>query len=300
MDFAEARPVNQAGLTTPPIRKGETPAVYEAIVRVMRDLSSKGISKEEVNQQQGYNFRSIDAVYNALSARLATHALCIIPRVTERTVVEHQSKSGGTLCYVVVKVDFDLVCAIDGSIHTASFFGEAMDSGDKATNKAMSAAYKYMAMEVFCIPTEGMDDADASSPEPARSAAPKPTHKPSSPPPKAQSPNPGSQSGSTPTTTGAYMALSTPRTGISKKAGPRWENMSWPARVHSLGAAARLTTRESIWTWAIDRVGHPLDWTDPKTGEVRTSLNALTDEEGQRLCHELRELAAMIRTEERR
>jgi hypothetical protein len=35
-----------------------------------------------------------------------------------------------------------------------------MDSGDKATNKAMSAAFKYACMEVFCIPTEGNPDAD--------------------------------------------------------------------------------------------------------------------------------------------
>lgn len=36
-----------------------------------------------------------------------------------------------------------------------------MDSADKATNKAMSAAYKYAAMQAFCIPTEGDNDADA-------------------------------------------------------------------------------------------------------------------------------------------
>jgi hypothetical protein len=53
-----------------------------------------------------------------------------------------------------------LVSAEDGSKHTARTFGEAMDSGDKATNKAMSAAYKYMAFQTFAIPTEGDNDAD--------------------------------------------------------------------------------------------------------------------------------------------
>ncbi|MGL9724902.1 ERF family protein, partial [Sodalis sp. (in: enterobacteria)] len=39
---------------------------------------------------------------------------------------------------------------------------EAMDSGDKATNKAMSIAYKYAAFQAFCIPTEETAiDADA-------------------------------------------------------------------------------------------------------------------------------------------
>jgi hypothetical protein len=39
-------------------------------------------------------------------------------------------------------------------------FGEAMDSGDKATNKAMSAAYKYACFQAFSIPTESRDDED--------------------------------------------------------------------------------------------------------------------------------------------
>ena len=36
-----------------------------------------------------------------------------------------------------------------------------MDSGDKATNKAMSIAFKYACFQVFCIPTEEMADPDA-------------------------------------------------------------------------------------------------------------------------------------------
>jgi hypothetical protein len=38
-----------------------------------------------------------------------------------------------------------------------------MDSADKATNKAMSAAYKYACLQTFCIPTEGDNDADATT-----------------------------------------------------------------------------------------------------------------------------------------
>jgi hypothetical protein len=64
------------------------------------------------------------------------------------------------LFYITVEAEFDLVSAEDGSKHTARTFGEAMDSGDKGTNKAMSAAYKYMAFQTFAIPTEGDNDAD--------------------------------------------------------------------------------------------------------------------------------------------
>ena len=42
-----------------------------------------------------------------------------------------------------------------------------MDSGDKATNKAMSIAFKYACFQVFCIPTEEMKDPDSDTPDPS-------------------------------------------------------------------------------------------------------------------------------------
>jgi hypothetical protein len=139
--------------------------VYKAISEVTGKLAKTGISKTRKNQQQGYSFRGIDDVYNALSSEIAAASLCLLPRVTSREVTERTTKSGSALFYVVVGVDFDIVSAVDGSRHTVHVIGEAMDSADKATNKAMSAAYKYMAMQVFCIPTEGDNDADGTTPE---------------------------------------------------------------------------------------------------------------------------------------
>lgn len=151
--------------------------VYKAIAAVQSELAQIGISKSSQNKQQGFMFRGIDAVYNALAPLLAKHNLCILPRCTERDYVERTTKAGGVLFYITVKSDFDFVSAIDGSKHTVTTYGEAMDSGDKATNKAMSAAYKYAAFQTFCIPTEGDNDADAtthelvgSGPEPGGSA----------------------------------------------------------------------------------------------------------------------------------
>jgi hypothetical protein len=148
------------------------PKVYGAIAKVMADIGKGGISKGRENKQQGYNFRGIDDVYNALSGHLSAAGLCILPRVMKREVTERTTKNGGALFYVVLDVEFDLVCAEDGSRHTVSTVGEAMDSGDKATNKAMSAAYKYACMEVFCIPTEGDNDADSTTHEVAAAPVP--------------------------------------------------------------------------------------------------------------------------------
>ena len=152
-----------------------TAKVYHAIAAVMAEIGTSGISKDRRNQQQGYNFRGIDEVYNALSPILSKHKLCILPRILARSVTERTTQKGGVLFYVTVEAEFDLVCAEDGSTHTVRTFGEAMDSADKATNKAMSAAYKYAAMQAFCIPTEGDNDADAHTHEIAPNAAPAPS-----------------------------------------------------------------------------------------------------------------------------
>ena len=147
----------------------ETPKltnVYAKIAAVQSELAKVGISKSRRNQQgSGYNFRGIDEVYNAISPIMADQGLCILPRILGRTLTERSAKSGGTLFYVVVEAEFDFVSADDGSTHTVRTFGEAMDSGDKATNKAMSAAYKYAALMTFAIPTEGDNDADATTHE---------------------------------------------------------------------------------------------------------------------------------------
>lgn len=148
--------------------------VYQAINKVQQALSKIGITKANRNQQQGYNFRGIDDVYNVISPLLAEHGLCILPRVLSRHCDERVNAKGTTLFYVTVEAEFDFVSAEDGSTHTVKTFGEAMDSGDKATNKAMSAAYKYAAFQAFAIPTEGDNDADAQTHQVAPQQKPRP------------------------------------------------------------------------------------------------------------------------------
>ena len=147
-------------------------SVYKSINAVQSDLAKIGIAKDSVNSFDKYNFRGIDAVYNVLSPLLAKHGLCILPRMVSRTCEERASQKGGALFYVTVEAEFDFVCAEDGSKHTVKTYGEAMDRGDKATNKAMSAAYKYACFQAFAIPTEGDNDADAHTHEVAAQIKP--------------------------------------------------------------------------------------------------------------------------------
>ena len=139
--------------------------VYQAINLITAEMSKEGISKDHRNAQQNYSFRGIDDVYGALAPKLAAHGLCILPRVQSRETVERQTLKGGTLFYTTLLVEFDFVSSVDGTKHTVCTVGEAMDSADKSSNKAMSAAFKYAAFQSFCIPTEGDNDADATTHE---------------------------------------------------------------------------------------------------------------------------------------
>lgn len=147
--------------------------VYQAIAEVQGELAKVGIAKNRRNTQgSGYNFRGIDDVYAALAPLLASHGLVVIPRMTERDTVERTTKSGGAIFYTTVKAEFDFVSVEDGSTHTACTYGEAMDTSDKSTNKAMSAAYKYAAFLTFAIPTEGDNDAESATHEVASEIPP--------------------------------------------------------------------------------------------------------------------------------
>jgi hypothetical protein len=142
--------------------------VYEAISLVTERLAKEGISKDrkaDTGNGGKYNFRGIDDVYNALAPFLAEAGLNVLPHCLSREVVERHSAKGTALFYVTVCVRFDFVSKWDGSKHEVCMYGEAMDTSDKATNKAMSAAYKYACMQAFCIPTEGDNDTENASHE---------------------------------------------------------------------------------------------------------------------------------------
>jgi hypothetical protein len=146
----------------------KTESVYAKIAKVQAELAKIGIGKTRKNQTSGqnYNFRGIDEVYNTLAPLMAQHGLCILPRIVEHTLSERgKTRNGNAIFSAVVTAEFDFVSADDGSVHVVRTMGEAMDSSDKATNKAMSAAYKYAALMTFAIPTEGDNDADAHTHE---------------------------------------------------------------------------------------------------------------------------------------
>lgn len=137
--------------------------IYESMNAVMVDCGFVG--KDSKNQQQGYKFRGIDAVMNALNPALRKNKVFVVPTVLSQEREERTTAKGGLLIYSIVTCKYTFY-AEDGSSVEAVVIGEGMDSGDKATNKAMSAAFKYACFQAFCIPTEEMRDSEDDSPEP--------------------------------------------------------------------------------------------------------------------------------------
>ncbi len=139
------------------------PCVYGAINAITAELAETGIPKTHFNEVDGFPYRSIDDVLNRLAPLLAKHRLCVLPNVIERQATERLGDNFQLLVSVALRVSFALVSVDDGSRHLVEAFGEALDSGDKATSKATSAAYKTAMLQTFCIPVGEGDDPDSRS-----------------------------------------------------------------------------------------------------------------------------------------
>ena len=135
--------------------------IYESIAKIIEEIPA--IGKNKTNEQQRFKYRGIDDVMNAMQPLFAKNKVFIVPEVLEQTREERQTQKGGTLIYSICKIQYTFY-AEDGSHVSAITIGEGMDSGDKATNKAMAIAMKYALFQVFCIPTDEMKDPDSETP----------------------------------------------------------------------------------------------------------------------------------------
>ena len=137
----------------------KSPAIYPALIKANKAIGA--IAKNNANQQQHFMFRGVDDVYNELHPILAECGIVIIPEVVNYEVSERQARNG-VLLYTRATILHHFT-AEDGSHVTTKVVGEAMDSGDKGMNKAMSIALKYALFQLFTIPTKEDKDPDATS-----------------------------------------------------------------------------------------------------------------------------------------
>lgn len=205
----------------------QKPLIFERISAVMNEVGAIGKTRKNT-QGSGYYFRGIDDVYNALQAPLTKHKVFFAPTVLDKTREERQSKSGGSLLYTILTVKYTFFTE-DGSNFEVTTVGEAMDSGDKSSNKAMSAALKYALFQVFCIPTDEDNDTENTTHTVAPRAASQTLsdRRPIGPPPgaapRATQPAPTRQAPAGRPTTGPTA----PRTASpSKKSEPPQQNFA--------------------------------------------------------------------------
>ena len=138
--------------------------IYEAIADIMKEGYS--ISKNKYNNQQKFAYRGIDDVMNVFQPLMAERGIFIVPEVIEQRREERLSSKNNNLIYSVLKMKYTFY-ASDGTSISATVIGEGMDSGDKASNKAMAVAMKYAMFQVFCIPTEEMGNCDPDGTSPS-------------------------------------------------------------------------------------------------------------------------------------
>jgi hypothetical protein len=151
-----------AGKTKLPAKAGETKntkgnkmaTANEIVLQVMQDVQAVG--KKDRNQSQGFNFRGIDAVVNAVGPALRKAGGFIVPQVQDYEKTTIPAKNGGQLQVVRLTVEYS-VYGTDGQPIQGVVVAEAFDSGDKATAKAMSVAYRTFLLQLLCLPTDEPD-----------------------------------------------------------------------------------------------------------------------------------------------
>lgn len=131
--------------------------IYQALNAVMTDIRGVGKNEENKAPGAGYKFRGIDAVTNAVGPALREHGVIIAPKVLDSkygtvTVGHKQTQMG----HARLLIEFTWYGPAGDSLVTVAA-GEAFDSGDKATAKAHSVAFRTAMIQTLCLPTDEKD-----------------------------------------------------------------------------------------------------------------------------------------------
>lgn len=133
---------------------GDTKTVFQAVNDVMNAV--KAVGKDGVNQQQRFNFRGIDGVMNAVGPALREHGVIAVPTVEEANYGTVNTRNGSTMSTVNVRMRVRWYGPAGDHFDSVTY-GEAFDSGDKATAKAHSVAFRTAILQTLCLPTQEPD-----------------------------------------------------------------------------------------------------------------------------------------------
>ena len=137
-----------------PTKNTEQPTIYAAVAAAMADI--RAVRKGDKNQQQGFNFRGIDAVMNAVGPAFRDHGLFVLPEVINHHGEQIAGRNGKPMMSVLVTVRYT-IAHTSGETITGTAVGEATDPADKATAKAMSVAFRTFLLQSLVLPTDERD-----------------------------------------------------------------------------------------------------------------------------------------------
>lgn len=141
--------------------------IQTALIGAMRDIAKIGIAKlgKADTGAAKYNFRGVDQAMNEMSPILVNNGITVTPRYSELSIQERAKDGGKFSRFATVKGSFTF-SAKDGSNVVAEAYGEAMDSGDKATIKAQSVSFRTVLFQQFIVPLMAMDtELEGNEPE---------------------------------------------------------------------------------------------------------------------------------------
>ena len=133
----------------------EPQTIFQIFAAAKKEV--RAVGKDQRNLQQNFNFRGVDAVVNAAAPALDKYGVITTPMLDEidyATVEVGQKRT--PMAHVRVKVTYRFLGPA-GDHFDALVPGEAMDSGDKATAKAMSVAYRIALIQALNLPTSDED-----------------------------------------------------------------------------------------------------------------------------------------------
>ena len=130
--------------------------INASITQVMAAIAKTGIAKNMRNQQQGFTYRGIEAAMNELNPLLVAAGITVTPKYSDLQISERSKGDGKATRFATVKGSFTFASG-DGSFVVSEYYGEAMDSGDKAITKAQSVAFRTALFQQFVVPTVAVD-----------------------------------------------------------------------------------------------------------------------------------------------
>ena len=132
----------------------EHKTIHQVLADVMRDV--QGVAKRDQNKAQGFNFRGIDAVVNAVGPAFRQHGVIVVPDVQSVNSGTIPLNSGKSASRIELVVSYRFYGPL-GDFIEATVAAESFDSGDKATAKAMSVAFRTALLQTLALPTDERD-----------------------------------------------------------------------------------------------------------------------------------------------